>query len=35
MVVDVTDPGDEVHVALPLSEIDRAAHEIAAAGPTL
>ena len=35
MVVDVIDPGDEVHVALPLSEIDRAVHEIAAAGPTL
>jgi hypothetical protein len=35
MVVDVTDPENEVHVALPLSEIDRAVHEIAAAGPTL
>jgi hypothetical protein len=34
MVVDVTEPDDEVHVALPLSEIDHAVHEIAAAGPT-
>jgi len=35
IVVDVTDPEDEVHVSLPLSEIDRAVHEIAAAGPTI
>jgi hypothetical protein len=35
MVVDVTDAEDEVHVSLPLSEIDRVVHEIAAAGPTI
>lgn len=33
IVVDVTDENDEVHVSLPLSEIDRVVHEIAAAGP--
>jgi hypothetical protein len=35
LVVDVTDPGDDVHVSMPLSEIDRVVHEIAAAGPTI
>jgi hypothetical protein len=35
MVVDVTDENDEVHVSMPLSEIDRVVHEIAAAGPTI
>jgi hypothetical protein len=35
MVVDVTGADDEVHVSLPLSEIDRVVHEIAAAGPTI
>jgi hypothetical protein len=35
MVVDVTDAEDDVHVSVPLSEIDRVVHEIAAAGPTI
>jgi hypothetical protein len=35
LIVDVTAPEDDVHVSLPLSEIDHAMHEIAAAGPTL
>lgn len=34
IVVDVTNEEDDVHVSLPLSEINRVVHEIAAAGPT-
>lgn len=34
LVVDVTDPENDVHVSLPLNEINRVVHEIAAAGPT-
>jgi hypothetical protein len=35
VVVDVTDGNDDVHVSMPLSEIRRVVHEIAAAGPTI